>query len=258
VTAQTWNADVYSRNARFVSDLAMPVVGLLNPQQGERILDLGCGDGVLTRKLVDMGCELVGLDASQELAAAAQRLGLDIVVMDAVNMTFHEEFDAVFSNAVLHWIKDADRLIHRVFNALRPGGRFVAECGGYKCNQTIVTALVTELTTRGYDGESAIPWYFPAAEDYRSRLESRGFAVDCIEIIPRPTTLPGDISGFIETFGGSFTSLLPTHERAAYVESVRARLRPLLCSADGTWTADYTRLRFKARKQRAGADTSAT
>jgi SAM-dependent methyltransferase len=257
MTAQTWNADVYRKNARFVSDLAMPVVELLSPQPGERILDVGCGDGVLTKKLVDLGCELVGLDSSANLAAAAKGLGLDVVVMDATDMAYLEEFDAVFSNAVLHWIKDADRLIYKVHAALRPGGRFVAECGGYKCNLTIVSALVAELQARGLDGTGAIPWYFPSAEDYRIRLENGGFLVDYIEVIPRPTRLPGDIAGFIETFGDSFTSLVPPEERSAYVDAVRTRLRPLLCSADGVWTADYTRLRFKARKLTSGAKPSA-
>jgi SAM-dependent methyltransferase len=252
LTTQTWNADGYKRNARFVSDLATPVVELLDPQPGERILDLGCGDGILTKKLQDMGCELTGLDSSPDLASAARELGLDVVVMDATAMTLYQEFDAVFSNAVLHWITDADKLIAKVFDALRPGGRFVAECGGYKCNDTIVTALIAELVRRGREGHLAVPWYFPTAEDYGSRLTRCGFSVDYIEVSPRPTRLPGDISGFIDTFGGSFTSLLPVEERAAYIDDVRNRLRPLLCSADGVWTADYTRLRFKARKEPEG------
>ncbi len=248
MTSQIWNADGYKKNARFVSDLATPVVELLDPLPGERILDLGCGDGVLTKKLQDMGCDVIGLDSSPSLAAAARKLGLRIVVMDAAAMTFRQEFDAVFSNAVLHWIRDADRLIDNVFDALRPNGRFVAECGGHKCNDTIVTALTAELLRRGYDGHLAVPWYFPTAEEYGARLDRCGFAVDDIEVVQRPTRLPGDISGFIETFGGSFTSLLPVGERSAYVDDVRNRLKPLLCSSDGIWTADYTRLRFKARK----------
>lgn len=245
---QTWNAEAYERNARFVSDLGMPVVELLDPQPGERILDLGCGDGVLTKTLQDMGCELVGIDSSPELVHAALELGLDAVVQDATEMQFGEEFDAVFSNAVLHWIKDADRVICKVFEALRSGGRFVAECGGFKCVETIHSALVTELEQRGYDGRGANPWYFPTAEEYRERLIRAGFEVDYIAVIPRPTRLPGDILGFLETFGGSFTSVLPVAERKEYLNDVRMRLRPLLCSDDGVWTADYTRLRFKASK----------
>ena len=245
---QTWNAEVYERNARFVSDLAMPVVELLDPLPGERILDLGCGDGVLTKKLEDMGCELVGIDASPQLVQAARRLGVDVTVKDAAEMNFFGEFDAVFSNAVLHWIKDADRVIRNAFAALRPGGRFVAECGGHRCVETIHSALIGELDRRGYDGRAASPWYFPSAEDYGARLSRAGFRVHYIEVIPRPTRLPGDISGFLETFAGSFTSVLPVADRGAYLGDVRNRLKPLLCADDGTWTADYTRLRFRALK----------
>lgn len=245
---QIWNAEVYERNARFVSDLAMPVVELLDPQPGERILDLGCGDGVLTKKLEDMGCELIGIDSSPELVQAARELGLDVTVKDATAMNFCGEFDAVFSNAVLHWIKDADRAIRNVFAALRSGGRFVGEFGGHKCVETIHAALIQELDRRGYDGRAASPWYFPGAQEYGERLTRAGFHVHYIEVIPRPTRLPGDISGFLETFGGSFTSVLPVVDRAAYIEDVRNRLKPLLCADDGTWIADYTRLRFKALK----------
>lgn len=245
---QTWNAEVYEKNARFVSDLAMPVVELLDPQPGERILDLGCGDGVLTRKLEDVGCELVGIDSSPELVLAARKLGLEVTVQSATEMKFQAEFDAVFSNAVLHWIKDADRVIQNVFRALRPGGRFVAECGGHKCVEMIHSALIAELERRGYDGRAASPWYFPDAQEYGERLGRAGFHVPYIEVIPRPTRLPGDISGFLETFGGSFTSVLPVVEREAYIDDVRSRLKPLLRGEDGTWTADYTRLRFKAVK----------
>jgi trans-aconitate methyltransferase len=248
VADQTWNAEVYDRNARFVSDLGMPVVALLDPQPGERILDLGCGDGVLTRKLVDVGCELVGIDSSPELVQAASRLGLDVAVLDAKEMEFDDEFDAVFSNAVLHWVNEPDLVIGNVFGALHQGGRFVGKCGGHRCVETIHSALKLELDNRGYDGEAASPWYFPTAEDYESRLIRAGFRVEYIEIIPRPTQLPGDMAGFLETFAGSFTSVLPVSDRKAYLDDVRDRVKPALCDEDGTWTADYTRLRFKAFK----------
>lgn len=248
MTKQTWCAEGYDKNARFVSDLGGPVVGLLRARPGERILDLGCGDGVLTKRLQDSGCEVVGIDSSPELIQAALRLGLNVSVQNAYEIDFRQEFDAVFSNAVLHWLKDADRVIHNVFRALRPGGRFVAECGGDKCCLTIQTALVTELERRGYDGWAANPWYFPTTEDYEGRLAKAGFTVAYIEIIPRPTPLPGDMSGFLETFAGSFVSALPPSDRQKYLDDVRDRLKPLLCGADGAWTADYTRLRFEAFK----------
>lgn len=245
---QTWNAQVYEKNARYVSDLALPVVELLAPQAGERILDLGCGDGVVTKTLQEMGCEMVGIDSSPELIEAARKLGLDVSVMDATDMSFRDEFDAVFSNAALHWMTDPDRVIQNVFAALRSEGRFVAECGGEDCVKAIHTALMDELDQRGYDGRAASPWYFPSAREYGERLERAGFQVNYIEVIPRPTPLPEGIVGFLETFGNSFTLVLPAAERADYIQSVRRRLVPLLQADDGTWTADYTRLRFKAIK----------
>jgi len=252
VTEQTWCAERYEKHARFVSDLGVPVVELLSAKPGERILDLGCGDGVLTRKLQDSGCEVVGIDSSPELIRAALLLNLNVSVQNAYDIDFRGEFDAVFINAALHWMKDADRVIGNVFRALRAGGRFVAECGGDKCCQTIQTALVAELERRGYDGWAANPWYFPTTQDYGGRLTQAGFAVAYIEIIPRPTRLPGDISGFLETFAGSFVSVLPPDDRPAYIDDVRDRLKPLLCGADGVWTADYTRLRFEAYKRDQG------
>jgi trans-aconitate methyltransferase len=167
MNSQTWNAAGYERNARFVTDLGAQVLQLLAPIPNEKIPDVGCGDGVLTKKIVDAGSHVVGLDSSPDLCAAARRLGLEIVEMSASDMVFEKEFDAVFSNAALHWMKDADRVVRNIARALRPQGRFVAEMGGYKCVEIIHSALVEELNCRGYDGESASPWYFPSPAEYR-------------------------------------------------------------------------------------------
>ena len=246
--SQTWNPETYARNARFVSDLGSPVVELLAPKPGERILDLGCGDGVLTRKLVDLGCEVVAVDSSAPLIEAATALGLDARVMSAEALVFDNEFDAVFSNAVLHWIKRADPVIAGVHRALKPGGRFVAELGGYGCVDKIRTALVAALNRRGLDGESRVPWYFPTPEDYGARLERAGFRVDRIALIPRPTPLPGDVIGWLETFAQSFLDGLSGEARADYLQEVRTALEPQLRDGHGTWIADYVRLRFAATK----------
>jgi trans-aconitate methyltransferase len=246
---QRWDPERYARNARFVSDLGMPVVELLAPQPGERILDLGCGDGALTQKLVDIGCVVVGVDGSADQIAAARALGLNARVMDGERLTFDGAgFDAVFSNAALHWMKRANDVIEGVWRALRPGGRFVAECGGHGCVATIARALEQELSRRGIDASTVNPWYFPTAEEYRGRLEARGFAVRSIALFPRPTPLPGDVTGWLETFAESFTSALPAVERRMFLEDVQERLRPDLCDAVGHWTADYVRLRFAADK----------
>ncbi len=257
MAAQSWDPERYAKNARFVADLGAPVVALLAPQPGERILDLGCGDGALTLELARLGCDVVGVDSSAAQVEAARRLGLDARVAEAEELEFSNEFDAVFSNAALHWMKRADDVIAGVFAALRPGGRFVGELGGDGCVQTIRAALVEGLERRGIDGESRVPWYFPTPGDYATRLERAGFRTDSIALIPRPTPLPGDIVGWLETFGQSFTSALSPDARAEYLEEVRAMLAPRLVDSSGTWIADYIRLRFVATK-RTPAITRAT
>jgi len=246
---QTWDPDRYARNARFVSDLGAPVVELLAPRPGERILDLGCGDGALTKELVEMGCEVVAVDASVQQIDAAKKLGLNAQVMDGENLRFDDEFDAVFSNAALHWMRNnPDKVIAGVGRALRPGGRFVAEMGGYGCVAKIKNALIGALNRRGIDGETANPWYFPTVEDYSERLIRGAFAPTYIALIDRPTPLPGDITGWLETFAESFTKTLTTADRPAFLAEVQENLRPLLCDAGGKWIADYVRLRFSATK----------
>jgi len=245
---QTWDPAIYARNARFVSDLGTPVVELLAPKPDERILDLGCGDGVLTKKLADIGCEIVAVDSSAAQVEAARKLGLDAHVIAGEELPFEEEFDAVFSNAVLHWIKRADLMMAGVYRSLKVGGRFVAECGGYGCVHKIRTALVQALNRRGIDGKERVPWYFPTPGEYAIRLERAGFRVDSIALIPRPTPLPGDIIGFLETFGHSFLEGFSDDARTEFLEEVRTALEPQLRDSRGTWIADYVRLRFAATK----------
>lgn len=233
--SQTWNPERYARNARFVADLGMPVVELLAARQGECILDLGCGDGVLTLKLAAKGCHVIGVDGSMEQVSAACKLGLDCRVMDGESLSFQNEFDAVIAG---------------VARALRSGGRFVAEFEGHGCCAKIKLALVSALGRRGLDGEAAVPWYFPTVEEYSSHLVKGGFAISYIALIPRPTPLPGKLTDWLETFAESFTAKLPPADRAAYIAEVQETLRPQLCDAAGKWTADYVRLRFSATKQK--------
>lgn len=231
-------------NARFVSDLGMPVVELLSPQLGERILDLGCGDGALTIKLIECGCKVVAVDVSPDMVAAARSLGLDPSVMDGESLQFANEFDAVFSNAALHWMKNPDRVITGVWKALKPGGRFVSELGGYGNVETIVMALESALSSRGV--VVASPWIFPRPYTYRGLFESIGFTVQTIDLIPRPTSLPGGVGGWLETFAQPYTSALAPNERQGFVSEVVDALRAVLCDVDGEWRADYVRLRFSA------------
>jgi SAM-dependent methyltransferase len=192
-SSQTWDPERYARNARFVADLASPVVELLAPRAGEHILDLGCGDGVLTAKLAALECHVIGVDASASQVAAAKKLGLDARVMDGEQLQFEQEFDAVFSNAALHWMSNPDQVIEGVRRAQHPIGRFVGEFGGHGNVATIRKALIDALDRRGVDGSAVNPWFYPTSEEYAARLARGGFTVKSIELIPRPTSLPGNM-----------------------------------------------------------------
>lgn len=250
MSTQTWNASSYAANAAFVPALGQPVLDLLQARPGERILDLGCGDGVLTQKLAASGAEVVGVDSSADMVAAARQRGLDVRVMDATELTFDQEFDAVFSNAVLHWIKhDPDAAIASAYRALRHPGRFVGEMGGHGCVAAVNLALLVGLEKRGIKNAASVcPWYFPTVDDYTARLERAGFIAESVQLIPRPTPLPSGMRGWLETFANPFCATLPEDQRGDYLEEATEMLRPVLCDDKGRWTADYIRLRFIARK----------
>lgn len=246
-----WDPERYARCARFVSDLGAPVVDLLAPRPGQRVLDLGCGDGALTARLAARGCVVVGVDASPAQVAAARARGLDARVMDGQRLAFDGEFDAVFSNAALHWMPDPDAVIDGVWRALRPGGRFAGEMGGAGNVATVREALADGLRRRGIDPARVDPWYFPTAEEYRARLTARGFDVVYAALLPRPTPLPVELSAWLETFAQTYLDAVPPAARAAFLEEVTARTRPRLCPA-GRWVVDYVRLRFLAVKPSRG------
>lgn len=246
---QEWNADRYAKNAHFVPALGQPVLDLLAPRAGEHILDLGCGDGALTEKIAATGAIVVGVDASADMVAAARRRGLDAEVMDGFGLSFSDAFDAVFSNAAIHWMKaDPDAVIASARRALKPGGRFVAEMGGHGCVAAITVAILAVLDRRGVDTRSVLPWYFPTVDDYRARLQSSGLVVDYIELIPRPTPLPTAMVGWMETFAEPLFCHLPAEERGVARDEAIELVRPVLCDEQGRWTADYIRLRFAAHR----------
>jgi len=225
---QQWSAERYAQHAAFVPAFGASLLERLAPRAGERILDLGCGDGTLTRQIAERGAAVVGVDAAPDFVAAAAKAG-------------------------------ADAALDGVFQALRPGGRFVAEFGGHGCIAAIVVALTAALQRCGRLLQS--PWYFPTAEEYAAKLTAHGFEIDSIELYPRLTPLPTGIRGWLETFAGPMIDVLPDAERASLVDDVETLLRPMLCDTAGRWTADYVRLRLIARRPgsaKASAERSAT
>ncbi len=245
---QRWDSERYRRNAGFVAELGAPLIDLLAPRPGERVLDLGCGDGALTEKLVALGASVVGVDSSAEQIAAARARGLEAHVADGQALTFAVEFDAILSNAALHWMTRPDAVIDGVWCALKPGGRFVGEMGGVGNIKRVKAALTAALARRGLDGAVVDPWYFPTPDDYAGRLTARGFQVEQIALIDRPTPLPGRLGDWLETFAEPFLLQVPARQRAHLIAEVEAALAEALCDRDGRWFVDYVRLRFRALK----------
>jgi trans-aconitate methyltransferase len=247
MSGQTWNATQYALNGRFVADLAGGVIDLLDSRPGERILDLGCGDGALTAKIGASGAKVKGVDSSASMVEAAQKQGMDAQVMSADALEFDHEFDAVFSNAALHWMRNQDTVLAGVHRALKTGGRFVAEMGGHGNIAAIQVALLAVLSKFGIDAVHAEHNYFPTPASYESRLRHHGLDVHYIELIPRPTPLPeSGMRGWLETFRRGLFEQLPESERENAMNETVQLLKPVLCDDLGKWTADYVRLRFLA------------
>ncbi len=243
-----WDTTSYDGSHSFVFEYGEDVVGLLDPQAGERILDLGCGTGHLMDQIAEPGATVVGLDQSEEMIERARATYPDhrFVHADARDFGFEDPFDAVFSNAALHWIPEQDDVLRSVADALRPGGRLVAELGGIGNVGSLVDAVEAELASRGYELDN--PWYFPSVGEYATKLEAHGFEVRYATLFDRPTELDDGANGlaaWLDMFGDSLLSPLSEEEQREVVSDVEDRLRDDHFE-DGVWIADYRRLRVVA------------
>ncbi|HZB88799.1 MAG TPA: class I SAM-dependent methyltransferase [Terracidiphilus sp.] len=248
---QDWNPQAYGKNGAFVHGLAGGVVDWLAAQPGERILDLGCGDGQLSERLAASGARIQGVDASPQMVAAARARGVAAEHGSAEALPFTDAaFDAVFSNAALHWVRGQDAMLGEVHRVLKPGGRFVAEMGGHGNIAAIQVALIAVLTRHGYGELENGVNYYPAAEAYTRRLELHAFVVEKIALIPRPTPLPaGGMDGWLRTFRSGVIAALPVELRETVIAEAVELVARALRDEDGNWVADYVRLRFIARAQ---------
>lgn len=245
---QTWNAKLYEQKHAFVWQYGEALLQLLAPQAGERILDLGCGTGQLTAQIAQTA-EVLGLDYSAEMIANAKANypNLAFAVADARNFEVEQPFDAVFSNATLHWIPEADAVIRSIYKALKPGGRFVAELGGRGNVQSIVTALNQALQQVGVAELNL--WYFPSISEYATRLEQQGFEVRYAVLFDRPTPLTDGAAGlanWLNMFAAPLAQL-SSEQRQQVVQQVENQLRSAYYQ-DGNWIIDYRRLQILAYK----------
>jgi SAM-dependent methyltransferase len=251
-----WSPSDYATNAAFVPALGAAALELLAPQPGEMILDLGCGDGVLTEKIMASGARVIGLDASEAMVEAARARGVDAFVADAQALDLDSQserfgqFDAAFSNAALHWMLDPDAVASGVFAVLKPGGRFAGEMGGEGNIAALRNGIRAELEERGYSVPAEDPQWYPSCEEFVRLYACAGFTGIQAQLIPRPTPLPAGLAAWVKTFRSGWldVAMVPEWERDDIAAAVETRLAPQLRQADGSWIADYVRLRFTMRK----------
>jgi trans-aconitate methyltransferase len=247
-----WDAGLYNEKHSFVWKMAAGLLELLETKPGERILDVGCGTGHLTAKIATNGAQVTGVDQSAEMIQEARAAypALRFEVMDARELTLPDKFDAVFSNATLHWIKEPERAAQSIARVLRPGGRFVAEFGGKGNIAALVAAVECAWPKAGLRQPVPNPWYYPSLAEYASLLEKHGLEVTYGLLFDRPTPLEdGDrgLRNWMDMFCGAILENLPKDQRDPLLEEVQKEARAPLYR-DGRWVLDYRRLRVVARK----------
>lgn len=250
--ANQWDAELYDRKHSFVSHFGADLVELLAPRPGECILDLGCGTGHLTYKIASSNAQVVGIDSASSMIEQARTHypDLQFEVGDGRNLPFTERFDAVFSNAVLHWIKEPEKVVASIWRSLKPGGRFVAEFGGKGNVKAIVAAIYNAMQAAGYPGnEDLNPWYFPSIGEYGTLLEKQGFQLTFATLFERLTPLDDGAQGiqnWLKMFANSFVQAIPVEKQTSFLDDVEKQLLSLYHNS--TWFADYRRIRVIAIK----------
>ncbi len=244
-----WNSLLYQEKHAFVWHYGENLLQILNPQPNERILDLGCGTGQLTAKIAEAGAEVIGIDSASEMIEQAQQNypNLQFQVADAKNFQLPQPVDAIFSNAALHWIPQADDVISSIRESLKINGRFVAEFGGKGNIGLIVKALYNALENIGVKNAPNLnPWYFPSIAEYASKLEKQGFEVTYSQLFSRQTLLQDKDAGlanWIKMFCVNFFQGLSEEEKIMVIQDVEKHLKPKLYQ-EGNWFADYKRIQI--------------
>ena len=237
-----WDAADYAKVGAFVAQLGGAALDLLDPQPGERILDVGCGEGSLTKRIVERGATVLGIDASPEMIAAARANGIDAVLMDVADMTFSSEFDAVFSNATLHWVLEKEQAARAIFRALKPGARFAGEMGGQGNIVRLQQVVDEEMILRGYVPPIEANNWYASPEEFAAVYEAAGFREIDARLIERPTPIEHGIAAWVTTFRKGW------FDRAGVPEAERADIGAAVADRFGSNVADYVRLRFIMRK----------
>jgi len=242
-----WNPKSYNKHTAFVSQLALPVVDLLEPKEGERVLDVGCGDGTLAVEIERRGAKVVGVDMSKEMVEACRANGIEAYIASVTALPYTQVFDAVFSNATLHWVKDAKSAVQNIAKSLKPNGRFVCEFGGEGNMHHVVMAMQEVFKKHPEFGEFDNPWYFPTIEEYTTLLESEGFSVEYIELIPRPTPMD-ELKNWLDIFANGVAKNLSPEQFETFKEECSKIAKEHIYSEKDGWILDYVRLRVRAIK----------
>lgn len=248
-----WDAHVYDTSLKYVSDYGKELVDLLNPQQGEKILDLGCGTGELTQEIAKSGASVIGFDQSETMIerAKSKNGNIEYIVGDITSYKSSEEYDAVFSNAVLHWVTNQEEALSNVYGILKPNGRFVAELGAKGNVQTIIDSIQNVIKDSGYPTkEVSEVLQFPSIGEYANLLESHGFWIESLFQFKRPTLILDGVQGFINwinVFGILLFENVPTELKKELIEKAAKQMAEKL-EKDERYFADYVRLRIVVRK----------